>query len=342
MRIMRITIFVLMAIALVGCGRAPAVQPTEAPAATPVPVEPTAAALQPEPTQAPTQESAAPSAPTAGVVFPASLNGDFFTDMSASTNTFSLNCEPKEIKFDVNVTDASITQVDMYYRVRDRQADELPPEFKWGKTLDTDGTAHFWTTVKGDDIPADLRKADTWYEIQFIGINKGRDVVGRSERILELITYTKDCPSGVTLPSTQESAAPSGPATPVEFPASLNGDFFTDMSASTNTFSLNCEPKEIKFDVNVTDASITQVDMYYRVRDRQADELLPEFKWGKTLDTDGTAHFWTTVKGDDIPADLRKADTWYEIQFIGINKGRDVVGRSERILELITYTKDCP
>jgi hypothetical protein len=265
-----------------------------------------------------------------------------FTDLSASTGTFSLNCEPKEITFDVNVTDANVKQVDMYYRVRDKQSTEFPPDWKWGRTLDSDGSAHFSTTVKGEDIPVDLRKPENWYDVQFIGINNKREVIGRSERITDLFSYTVECPSGVTQAPTQEGA-PSGPAAaPVEFSASLNGDVFTDMSASTSTFSLRCAPMEITFDVNVTDASITQVDMYYRLRDKQADELPPDFKWGKTLDSDGSTHFWTTVKGDDIPVDLRKPQNWYEVQFIGLNNKREVVGRSERILELLSYTLDCP
>lgn len=341
---MRILFFLVMAFALVGCGSTAPVQPTEPPAATPIVPVPTVEVTQPAPTQGQAEEPAAPAGPALELVaIPASFNGEVFTDMSASTGIFSLRCEPAEITFDVNTTNASITQVDMYFRLRDKQTTEFPPNWSWGRTLNTDGSGHFWTTVKGEDIPVDMRKAQSWYDVQFIGLNRQREVVGRSERITYLFSYTIECPPASAQGQAQEGPAPAAPAAElVAIPASFNGDVFTDMSASTGIFSLNCEPKEITFDVNVTDASITQVDMYYRLRDKQADEIPPDFKWGRTLDTDGSTHFWTTVKGDDIPVDLRKPQNWYEVQFIGLNKQREVVGRGERILELLTYTVDCP
>src|SRR3990172_8279216 len=98
---MRKLFFLIMAFALVGCGSTTTALPAEPPAATPAAQEPTVEVAPPAPTQAPTQESVAPAEPaSAAVEIPASFNCAVFADMSASTSTFSLRCEPTEITFD--------------------------------------------------------------------------------------------------------------------------------------------------------------------------------------------------------------------------------------------------
>jgi len=135
-----------------------------------------------------------------------------------------------------------------------------------------------------------------------------------------------------------QAAAPSGP---VNVPADFNGFVFTNITASTNTFSLRCPPKEITFDVTATDKYITRVDFYYRIRDKHSD-YIPEWSLGGTLETDGGDHFWLTYSGESVKADNRKEYGWFDFQFVGMNKLGQVVGRTEKITDLVSYTINCP
>jgi hypothetical protein len=42
-------------------------------------------------------------------------------------------------------------------------------------------------------VNADNRKDQGWFDVQFIGINRYGDPVGRSEKIEGLVTYTINC-----------------------------------------------------------------------------------------------------------------------------------------------------
>jgi hypothetical protein len=210
----------IFALALTACDamtaqtEAPVVQPTAVPptaevvvVTVEVPVEPTAApptpvpadtqAPQPTPTVAPTQEAAAPTepaaAPAAGAVnVDASLLGGVFSNISASGDKFSLRCNPKEISFDVTASDVYITQVDLFYRIRDKHS-EFIPGWSYAATMETDGGDHFWLTYSGESVTPDNRKAQGWFDFQVVGINNYGDVVGRTEHIEGLVTYTNDC-----------------------------------------------------------------------------------------------------------------------------------------------------
>jgi len=172
------------------------VVPTEA-APTPVP----SATPLPPPTEAPTQEAAAatePPAPAAqsgsdALMLEASMSGGVFENVSVSGDKFSLRCSPKEITFDATSTDIYITQVDLYYRIRDKHSNDTPP-WAYAATFQTDGGNHFWLTYTGEDVKPDNRKAQGWFDFQLVGINKYGDVVGRTEHIEGLVTYMIDCP----------------------------------------------------------------------------------------------------------------------------------------------------
>ncbi|GAB4503794.1 MAG: hypothetical protein Fur0043_07860 [Anaerolineales bacterium] len=175
------------------------VQPTQAP---PSPI-PTVTPLPP-PTEIPTQPveptqpaAAAPTSaqPTASgpISIPAEFNGPVFANITVSTNTFSLRCAPKEISFDLYATDIYITRVDFYYRIRDKHSNDIP-EWSLGGTLETDGGNHFWLTYSGESVKPDNRKDFGWFDLQFVGMNKLGQVVGRTEKIVDLISYTIDCP----------------------------------------------------------------------------------------------------------------------------------------------------
>jgi len=172
------------------------VLPSEAPP-TPIP----SVTPLPPPTDAPTQEAAASTEPPAPAVqsasgpinVDASMSGGVFENISASGDKFSLRCSPKEITFDVTSTDVYITQVDLYYRIRDKHSNFIP-SWAYAATLETDGGNHFWLTYSGESVKPDNRKEQGWFDFQFVGINRYGDVVGRTEHIEGLVTYMIDCP----------------------------------------------------------------------------------------------------------------------------------------------------
>ena len=127
---------------------------------------------------------------------------------------------------------------------------------------------------------------------------------------------------------------------PITIPASFNGKSFTNLSVSGDKFSLRCEPKQISFDATTTDVYITQVDLYWRLRDKHST-FVPNWAWGRTLETDGLYHFWITISGSDIPPDLRKHQAWFDFEFVGMNKSGQAIGRTEKITDLVSYTIDC-
>jgi hypothetical protein len=173
--------------------------PTPIPTVTPLPPQPTEAPTQ-EPQAEPTQEVAAstqPAAPTAQPVsgpinVEPSLLGGVFANVSTSGDRFSLRCNPKEISFDITASDIYITQVDLYYRIRDKHSNDIP-SWSYAATMETDGGDHFWLTYSGESVTPNNRKAQGWFDFQVVGVNKYGDVIGRTDHIEGLITYTIDC-----------------------------------------------------------------------------------------------------------------------------------------------------
>lgn len=139
--------------------------------------------------------------------------------------------------------------------------------------------------------------------------------------------------------ATETSAPPSGGALTV--PASLYGPAFSNITISGDHFSLRCEPKTITFDVTASDIYITVMEFYYRLRDKHST-YVPEWSRGDSLEWDGGGHFFLTFSGEAVSPDNRKADGWFDIQFVGLNKLGQVVNRTEKIIDLVTYTIDCP
>jgi len=161
-----------------------ATQPPAPTAAPPTEVPPTAA----PPTEAPA------AAPAAGgpLAVDSSLWGGFFKDITYSSDSFSLRCQPKEITFTATAIDPYIIDVDLYYRIEDRQGTYITEWKNYGKMKAT-GNGNFTATFSGEDIHPDLRKALAWFDFQLVGLNKQADAVGRTEKIVQLITYTIDC-----------------------------------------------------------------------------------------------------------------------------------------------------
>lgn len=226
---MRKLIILLLAFALTACGAAPATptepptqeviqptqtaavviqtvvvtvvptdMPTQVPTATPLPTQ---TEVPPTPTQPPAATDTA--AVAAATQAPASANGliavdntlgaGYFTDMTRTRSDFSLRCQAnKEITFSVKPTDSHITSVDFYYRIEDRSTGAIL-DWKNAGRMVPDGKGNFVRTFSGEDINPDLRKPNAWFDYQFVG-SSNSGVIGRSEKIVQQVSYTNDCP----------------------------------------------------------------------------------------------------------------------------------------------------
>jgi hypothetical protein len=174
------------------------VEPTQIPT-QPAPPEPVVITVVVEATQAPT-EALPPTQPPAAdmsgdlVTVDNKLGAGWFVEMTRNRNDFSLRCQlNKEITFSVKPTDPNIAFVDFYYRIQDRSNGAV---FDWqnvGRMLpNADGT--FSLVFSGEKVKADFRKPNAWFDYQFIGVSRMGGVVGRSEKIMQQVTYTFDCP----------------------------------------------------------------------------------------------------------------------------------------------------
>lgn len=170
--------------------------PTEIPSVTPLPlptdVPPTEAGA--EATQPPAPTVAAAAAASGGSISVDNAFGaGWFVDLTRSRNDFALRCQPsKEITFSVKPMDPNITQVDFYYRIQDRATGAV---FDWqnaGRMI-SGANGNFTIVFSGDDVNANFRKPNAWFDYQFIGSSQS-GVVGRSEKIEQQVTYTFDCP----------------------------------------------------------------------------------------------------------------------------------------------------
>jgi hypothetical protein len=166
---------------------APAAAPTPMPTAT----QPSAPAAPTE--MPPTEAAPAVSAPAGGpLAVDSSLWGGFFQDITYSSDSFSLRCQPKDITITAKAIDPYIVDVDLYYRIEDRQGTYIT-EWKNSGKMNATGNGNFTKTFSGEDIHPDLRKALAWFDFQMVGLNKSADAVGRTEKIVQLVTYTIDC-----------------------------------------------------------------------------------------------------------------------------------------------------
>jgi hypothetical protein len=159
-------------------------------------------------------------------------------------------------------------------------------------------------------------------------------------------------PPPTDVPDTQAPAEIAQPVAPAEESGNTGGGvisvddsfgagLFANISRTRNDFSLRCQDnKEITFSVKPTAATITQIDFYYRIEDRETGAIFDWQNAGRMIRAaDGS--FTLVFSGEDVHANFRKPNAWFDYQFIG-SSGSGVVGRSEKIQQQVSYTFDCP
>jgi hypothetical protein len=173
--------------------------PTQIPSATPLPppteVPPTqqAATELPASTAASAPALAEDSGSGTGTL-DSTLGGGWFTNMTLTAKALSLRCQPsKQITFSVTPSDPGITQADFYYRIEDRATGAV---FDWQgpKRMPADANGNFTLVFTGEDVNPNFRKPNAWFDFQFVGLNKSGARVGNSEKIVQQVSYTFDCP----------------------------------------------------------------------------------------------------------------------------------------------------
>jgi len=158
-------------------------------------------------------------------------------------------------------------------------------------------------------------------------------------------------PPPTEVPATQpsDSTATTAPAQPadsgsglVPLDSAMGGGWFTNMMLTATAFSLRCQPSgQITFTVTPSDPSITQTDFYYRIEDRATGAV---FNWQgpRRMSADGNGNFTLVFTGEDVNQNFRKPNAWFDFQFVGLNKSGARVGNSEKIVQQVSYTFDCP
>lgn len=225
---MRKLILLLLAFALTACGAAPAptqatqapVQPTqtaavivqtvvvtvvptnlptEVPPATPVPPTPVPPTAVPPTAVPPTQGAAPTQAPVqaasgATTALDNALGAGWFNNLTVSANNLSLRCQLyNTVTFGVTPSDRTITQVQFYYRVEDKATGSVFDWQNFGRMV-PDANGNFTLAFSGDNVGADFRKPNAWFDFQFVGLSRTGGVVGRSEKINQQVNFSLDCP----------------------------------------------------------------------------------------------------------------------------------------------------
>ena len=167
--------------------------PTEVPSATPPPL-PTEVPQQATPTEATAPTAAVVNAGGSLIAADDALGAGLFADMTRTANAFSFRCQlSKDITFSVKPTDPNITEVNFYYRIEDMATGAV---FDWQNAgrMFPDANGNFALVFSGEGVNANFRKPNAWFDYQFIGMSRSGGVVGRSEKIVQQVTYTLDCP----------------------------------------------------------------------------------------------------------------------------------------------------
>lgn len=198
------TLLLSLAFVLAACASAAPAQPAE-PQVVIVTVEvpvnaPAAPADVPAaaPTDVPTEVPAAAPATEVPAVAPTptsppAVGGAVLVDITRSGDIFSLRCSPSEITFTVKSVNPYITKVELYYRMTDT-LNNISSSWYSAGYMDAQGGDIYSKVFSALDVNPNVRYAKGLLDYQFVALNKVGNVVGRTEKFQQLITFTLDCP----------------------------------------------------------------------------------------------------------------------------------------------------
>lgn len=155
-----------------------------------------------------------------------------------------------------------------------------------------------------------------------------------------VVTATGETATALTAASTE--ASPSAPATTATatLPPDAGGGLFTNLTRSSDHFSLHCSPDTITLGVSTADTTVSDVTLYYRL-ENQSSGAISDWKNAGLMSSDQNGNFTMDFAASSVNPDLRSQKAWFDYQFVAINKSGQVAGRSGKIVKQITYTLDC-
>ncbi len=163
-------------------------------------------------------------------------------------------------------------------------------------------------------------------------------------------------PTSTEVPATQPPATEQSASTATSVPAqavdtgsgpvtidnALGGGWFKDIALTSKILSLRCQAsKQIAFTLTPSDPSITQADFYYRIEDRATGAVF-DWQGPRRMLMDGKGNFTLIFTGEDVNPNFRKPNAWLDFQVMGLNKSGGRVGSTEKIVQQVGYTFDCP
>ena len=128
----------------------------------------------------------------------------------------------------------------------------------------------------------------------------------------------------------------------VTLDSGLGGDIFPAITLTGKILSLRCQAAhQITFQVAPSDPDITQVDFYYRIEDRTNNAIF-DWQGPYRMTADAKSSFTLQFSGEDVNPNFRKPNAWLDFQFVGWDESGARVGNSEKIVQQVRYTFDCP
>ena len=146
------------------------------------------------------------------------------------------------------------------------------------------------------------------------------------------------------LPASSETSAAleSADSILVTLDQALGGGFFSPMALTGKFLSLRCETtRQITFNVTPSDPTITQVDFYYRIED-PATNIIFDWQGPRRMIPAADGSFSLMFTGEEVNSSFRIPNAWFDFQFVGLDKSLSRVGNSEKIVQQVRYTLDCP
>jgi hypothetical protein len=116
---------------------------------------------------------------------------------------------------------------------------------------------------------------------------------------------------------------------------------FSNLSHSTDTLHLECDPLEIIFDVTISDPNVDSVNFFFRMKDR-ATGLVNDWSNGEKMKTPGNGNFEFILRAAAIPNEARYKEAWLQYQFVALNKLGQNISHSRIFADQIIFTPACP